>query len=234
MGNKLLVNKNFFQEWSPAMAYVLGFWFADGSVERSIAIRGHYVRVGSTELEIISYIKRQLSAEHKIHKTLRPAQKNYYLLRIGDKHMFDELVALGVVERKSRTALFPKVPKKFLSHFIRGYFDGDGCVYLEKSKDGSYKRLTTVFTSGSINFLTQLRIVLAREIHTPFTKKISTTRSGAGATAFQLRYSSRDSLKLYSFLYKNVNDAFYLKRKHASFKTFMRAKDIENTLSVQY
>ena len=226
MGQKLSVNKKFFQLWSSEMAYILGFWFADGSVERSVSMRGHYVRVGSTEFKVISYIKKQMSAKHKIHKSIRPLKKSYYLLRIGDKQLFNDLVFLGVVERKSNIMTFPNIPKKFIRYFILGYFDGDGCVYIEKNKDGSFKRLTTVFTSGSLVFLEQLRLVLSEQIGTSAVKKISETKSGSGAAAFQLRYSSHDSLNLYFYLYEMSKHPFCLRRKYSLFRKYIQSKNI--------
>ena len=77
------------------MAYTLGFWFADGSIENSFSIRGHYIRIGSTDGEVIKYIKHALQSEHQIYKTLRPGFKDFYLLKIGNLEMFQDLVKLG-------------------------------------------------------------------------------------------------------------------------------------------
>ena len=43
MGLKYPVNEKFFDAWSSEMAYVLGFIFADGSLEDSPNIRGKYI-----------------------------------------------------------------------------------------------------------------------------------------------------------------------------------------------
>lgn len=209
------------------MSYILGFWFADGSVERSVSIRGHYIRVGSTEYDVVAYIKEQLSAQHNIHKAIRTPRKTYHLLRIGDQQLYNDLTRLGVIERKSCIVTFPKVPKKYLPFFVRGYFDGDGCVYLEKSENNSTKRLTTIFTSGSLVFLDQLRSILADEIGTPEKKKISITKGSAGTVAYQLRFSSRDSLKLYYFMYKSSIYTFSIKRKEKQFEAYLLEKGLE-------
>ena len=41
-----------------------------------------------------------------------------------------------------------KVPKSLIRHFIRGYFDGDGCIRMSLIK-GKYKRYEAKFTTGS-------------------------------------------------------------------------------------
>ena len=207
------------------MAYVLGFWYADGSVDYSPQIRGYYIRVGSTDKEVVSYIKGALKSEHKIYVTPRPGNKTFYLLQIGSNQMFQDLATLGVVERKSNIISFPKVPKELLPDFIRGYFDGDGCVFLELSSTGSYKRMITVFTSGSKEFLSQLQSILFEEAGLTFTK-IALVRNKTQSTAYQLRYSTRNSLRLFFFLYPHKNAAFSLSRKYATFQSYITAKNI--------
>lgn len=231
MGIRYEAEFDFFKKWSSDMAYVLGFWFADGSVEYSPQIRARYVRVGSTDKDVIYYIKRVLQAKHRVIKTLRPGHKTYYLLRIGNRELFDDLGALGVVVRKSNIIKFPQIPNQYFVDFIRGYFDGDGCVSLEKSKSGSYKRVVTVFTSGSKEFLEAIQ----SELHMRFgftITKISFVKSHGEFGAFQLRYSTRNSLRLYLLLYAD-NQAFYLKRKFNVFRNYLirnGIKDFEITL----
>ena len=207
------------------MAYVVGFWYADGSVDNSPQIRGHYIRAGSTDKEVVSYIKQVLKSEHKIYTWPRPGRKTYYMLQIGSYQMFQDLDRLGVVERKSNIITFPKMPSEFLNDFIRGYFDGDGCVSLEKSVTGSYKRMVTVFTSGSREFLLQLQQVLLNEARLSLTK-IAVVRNKKRSTAYQLRYSTRDSLRLFFFLYPQTRTVFSLSRKYSLFESYVKAKNI--------
>jgi hypothetical protein len=43
--------------------------------------------------------------------------------------MCSDLTRLGAVKNKSLILEFPQfITPKLLSHFIRGYFDGDGCI----------------------------------------------------------------------------------------------------------
>jgi hypothetical protein len=227
MGIKFKSNQEFFQKWNPTMSYVLGFWYADGSVDFSPQIRGHYIRVGSTDKEVITYIKRALDSQHAIYTLLRPGRKTFYLLQIGSKGMFNDLQQLGVVERKANIITFPEVPKELLNDFIRGYFDGDGCVSIEKTNTGSYKRLITVFTSGSKIFLQQLQTILILEANVTH-KKISITRNTTASTAYQLRYSTRESLKLFYFLYTLKQSEFFLTRKYKVFIDYLETRNINH------
>ena len=66
MGVKYKINSDFFKFWTPNMAYVLGFIAADGSLEDTSYLRGKYLRICSSDIEIIEKIKVAMASEHKI------------------------------------------------------------------------------------------------------------------------------------------------------------------------
>lgn len=39
------------------------------------------------------------------------------------------------------------VPENLWRHLVRGFFDGDGCIYHQKTKSNIYKQVSFVFTS---------------------------------------------------------------------------------------
>ena len=51
---------------------------------------------------------------------------------ISNKHLWNSLNTLGCTPRKSLTLQFPDInifsSPELVKHFIRGYFDGDGCL----------------------------------------------------------------------------------------------------------
>ena len=130
MGIKDKVNEEFFDKWNPEMAYVLGYWYADGSIYPSE--RGSYLNITSVDKEIIYNVKRWLKSEHTIRegKPTWPNGKTRFILRIGNKGLYKALTKRGIYPNKSLTVKLPNIPKRFLSHFVMGYFDGDGCVFL--------------------------------------------------------------------------------------------------------
>lgn len=85
---------------------------------------------------------------------------------MGSKKWFFDLSRLGFTQNKSKALQVPTIPTKYFGHFVRGYFDGDGCVYFNKLKysDRARKRwiLITLFTSGSRIFLVTLWGLLKR------------------------------------------------------------------------
>jgi intein-encoded DNA endonuclease-like protein len=61
----------------------------------------------------------------------------------------DIMTIHGIMPNKSSDVKFPVVPKEYMSHFVRGYFDGDGFV--------NYHKYFVSFVGGSELFMTTLR-----------------------------------------------------------------------------
>ncbi|HZX01029.1 MAG TPA: LAGLIDADG family homing endonuclease [Candidatus Paceibacterota bacterium] len=228
MGFKYFVNSNFFRNWNQRMAYTLGFIYADGNLLNDRLSRGKYVSVTNIDFWLVNSIKTWLDAEHKI-KRISPSGNNRtkYILKIGDADIYESLINLGLYPNKSSTVRMPKIPDKFLADFVRGYFDGDGCVYLYRSKGKRQKTilrsLSVIFTSGSKKFLEDLLIKLKEKIGLKQSKVYNSHRS------FQLRLTTGDSVEIFKFLYKNTNQVF-LKRKFDIFCKYftLRPERIDN------
>ncbi len=233
MGIKHKVNETFFDTWSAEMAYVLGYLYADGSMEDASYLRGKYVRVTSVEKHAIINIKRLMNAEHRItaQESTWPNGRIRYGLRIGSHKLYDSLTKRGLYPNKSLTIKFPNISDEYLRNFVRGYLDGDGCVYLERKKGKTQKsiikKLTVIFTSGSKDFLRGLEKSLRGAVG---------TRQGGiyqGHRSYQLRYSTADSIRLFGFLYGKVPHNLYFKRKLKPFLMYFRLRPTKIDISVK-
>src|SRR3989338_1438287 len=74
--------------------------------------------------------------------------------------MYNDLYNLGMRQNKTKSLAVPKVPNKYFNHFVRGYFDGDGNVwvgYVHKERKTQLRTIRTVFTSCSRAFLQAIR-----------------------------------------------------------------------------
>jgi len=214
------VNEKFFDLWSPEMAYVLGFIFADGYVHTNKR-GGAYLGFVSTDREIIEKIRKVLGSNHKVGIRNRNGMKQHwkdsYRLQIGNQRILQKLEKFGIIQNKSLTVAMPKnIPPDLLSHFVRGYFDGDGCVYFKKHKSKDRKNPRWVFQcrfiSGSRKFIEGLYVLLKK-----FTKGgfiVNKTHN----SGFELCYSHRDSLALYNLMYNNASvKELFLERKYRLF-----------------
>jgi len=214
------VNVNFFKKWSSDMAYVLGFFMADGSID--INPRGsHYLSIQICDKELLESIKEALGSNHKI--SIRKGFENEndkYRLQIGRKEMFQDLIKLGVNQQKAYTMKMPNVPKKYFGDFVRGYFDGDGNVwsgFVHKERKTQTLVIHTVFTSCSQNFLNSL--------HNRILKNgILGGCISCKKNAFCLKYSINDSLKLYKIMYNGLDNSLFLSRKKSRFEKFIKMR----------
>lgn len=199
------------------MAYVLGFFAADGSMISNN--RGaHFIEFMSTDKELIILVKECLESGHKITTRIRnPKHKPSHRIQIGSKSMFNDLQRLGFCQAKSLVLSWPKIPKKYQPDFVRGYFDGDGGVYFKRylCKDRKNPRWVFMsrFTSGSLGFLKSLHQIL---------KKDANVNGGfivtkAKQKGFDLVFSHHDSVALYWYMYHNA-PRIYLKRKYSMFQ----------------
>lgn len=199
------------------MAYVLGFFAADGNMIRNK--RGaHFVSFYSTDRELLEEIKLNLKSNHKIsaRKLNAVEHKQSYVLQIGSKEIFKDLKSLGLTPNKSLTIRMPTVSKKYLPHFLRGYFDGDGHVsvstYQKRDRKNKSTIIITGFTSGSNKFLEELWKAL---------KKHRIIEGGTlyHTDGYHLCFSTHDSLRLYNFMYQKEKN-LYLGRKKSIFEHY--------------
>lgn len=218
MGIKYKVNEAFFDKWNPKMAYVLGYWYADGSIYQSV--RGSYINVTSVDKNTIDKMKRWLDSRHTIREA-RPIWSNgktRYILRIGNKNLYKSLLKLGLYPNKSLSIQLPNIPNKFMGHFVRGYFDGDGCAYIYRKRGKTQKQIlggfTTTFTSGSKVFLDSLCQYLKSRLG------LNRDKVYGGHRSFQLKYNTGDSMKIFNFMYTECQPDLYLKRKFEIFKQY--------------
>jgi len=215
------------------MAYVLGYLYADGSMEDAFYIRGKYIKVTSIDKDRVQIIKKLLDSKHKIVKILpmNYKRKMGYSLRIGSHKLYYRLIELGLYPNKSLTVKFPKIPPKMLNHFIRGYFDGDGCAFLERKIGISgkliTKRLLSAFTSGSKLFLEGLSNKL---IKITGEKEIRIYKSHR---SYQLRYGTKSSINLFRFMYNNAQKGLHMQRKFDKFKKYfsLQPQNIDNKIN---
>lgn len=208
---KRTLNQDFFKTWSPEMAYVLGYFAADGSMLKNNR-GGHFIEFTSTDKVLLEHVQNAVDSNHRVAIRERGGNcKTAYRLQIGSVTWYKDLVLLGFTQHKSTNLKFPAIPKKYISHFVRGYFDGDGCVYFNTLKyaDRAKPRqiLLTLFTSGSIEFLETLHTVLReyRIVGVSICKK---------ERGYELKFSHHDSLALYRFMYHTAEASeMFLPRK---------------------
>lgn len=187
-------------------AYWLGLLYADGyNNEKSYQIE---LTLKKEDKYILEEFKSDLQAVHNIKDRLANVFGKKYecsRLTIYSKQISKDLSKYGCKQAKTFNLTFPKkIPKNLLHHFMRGYFDGDGCI--------SISGKTYIFIiSGTKLFLEKYTDILYDKTN------ITKTRSwGMDGKAHHWRKGGKQNIiKLYNFLYKD--STIFLKRKKDKF-----------------
>ena len=141
--------------------------------------------------------------------------------------MVERLRELGITKNKSLIVKFPEVPDKFLSHFIRGVFDGDGSVFFDPKCKKS--PLGVNFTSGSKEFMTTLESRL--HSHAGVSKR-TIYELNRKNTSYSIKYRHKDSLKFFDYIYAGTDESMWLERKRQKFLEGMRSDNIRTNTGI--
>ena len=220
------LNENYFQELdSKDKAYFLGFIYADGFITKP-SHGQNILGLTLAEIEPIDKFKKYIQTNKKVgyyKKTSSYSNKSYeYKLALNSDKLVSDIEKLGVIERKTLTLTFPNLREDLIPHFIRGYFDGDGSVFLHKDsrEEYSYNEYLGINICGTKEFL------IALTKHLPFLEEgqciYKEERKETNCWNLKMASNIR-SLELYHYMYKDCND-LYLSRKREKFENLIKDK----------
>ena len=230
------IDESFFNKWTPEMAWVLGLIFTDGNFQNTPGL-GSRISIHSMDLEMLEKIRGLLRSSRAITRKPQSYDKSKLIYRFEfyREEMRKDLAGLGLTERKSLTMQFPNVPDSCKRHFIRGCWDGDGSVFFSAGK------LRASYVSGSQLFVETLvtelfKVGIHRKILNAGSESQHTLRTlrakypahqypikihvekRSKSPSYSIKIDSRDSLMtLYYYLYSDVDESMYLRRKHDLF-----------------
>jgi hypothetical protein len=123
-----------FSSRTPEAAYWAGFLMADGCIRDGgeLLLNVHVQDRKHIEL-FAEWIG--LPAESVYKSSGRMGSGDQSKIHLKHAQLLEDLEPWGVVPRKSYVFRQPKVPAKLFPHFVRGWFDGDGCVSLRKGRE---------------------------------------------------------------------------------------------------
>jgi hypothetical protein len=218
--SKSKVNDNFFKYWSPEMAYVLGIVCTDGNIRPSIlrdpqtkdTIRISRLTISQKEPELLTKVLKLMDSEAKLLFRKRKEFSNtvsgrIFYFHLNSDEIYEDLIRLGLSANKSLTIKFPKVPEEHLNHFIRGCWDGDGSVYIDKQNNS----ISASFVSGSKEFIEEL-------LNNLYKNGLPKRTLYQNEKSYYFRYTGNQCKLLAEFLYKNSNESMRLDRKYKLFQ----------------
>lgn len=122
---------------SEKKAYYLGWIMADGNVSFHNGQYALKLGVQKSDRYLIDSFLADIQSEHKPHLRNNNKGSQFVYVSIGCKQMVQDLIVLGVIPRKSGHETLPNISPSLISHFYRGYFDGDGMASCKNKKKRS-------------------------------------------------------------------------------------------------
>lgn len=202
----LSLNVNFFSTYTPESCYWAGFILADG-----------YVRNKRNSLEIClskiddSHLLNFLTTIN-CDKDIRKYHNNACRITICYNKIKEDLYKnFDIFNNKSLTCYISnKIPNKMLPHFIRGYFDGDGCF-----SDNRIQFIGTYQTCDFIRHYFAKNNILKNNNSLP---KIGVKMNKN--PLYYIKYSKAQSNHIINLLYKNSTSLTRLERKYNKILSF--------------
>jgi len=204
--SKYKFNENYFEIIDTEdKAYFLGFIVADGSVNST----SNVVQITQKAPYILNEFKRYIDYEGDVIKT---KSRTTYDIKVSSFKMKQDLIKIGIVNNKTRIIKYPSIPVDLESHFMRGVFDGDGCISLRTDKRDNQQRGQFNICSGSLEFIQEYYNRLVKYCDLSGKNKI---RCPKGSYYVIDWGGLSDIEKIYDFLYKDAT--VYLRRKKETF-----------------
>ncbi len=201
------INENFFDIIdTEEKAYWLGFICADGYLN----FKRNSLSIGLSKKDKnqLNKLRLSLDSNHPINEYTY-TYSDFVRLYIGNVHIINSLKKY-INSNKTFSLLFPNLQKNLEQHFIRGYFDGDGCV------TGNRKNPQFSLTSNQY-FLEELK---KRLISSGLNNTKNEIRHKKQKSIQTLRYCGINNIKkIYKYLYNN--STIYMERKKNVFEKFI-------------
>lgn len=230
---KYKVNINYFDTIDTEdKAYFLGLLYADGCNHDSCGNYSIVLSLHEQDKDILEKFQIQLENTRPLYYQPGGIRKNKdgsikftyrgaYQLAVSSKYMCERLTELGMTPRKTYTLSFPKfINIELLRHFIRGYFDGDGCIYTYSWKN--VEKTTLIFV-GSMLFCIELKKFIEETLGIKSFLQKKSNKIG------ELRIGGlKNSLIFLDYMYKDTE--FYIQRKYYIYecvKNYIDVRDIE-------
>lgn len=212
--NRYTYVSNFFEKIdTEEKAYWLGFLYADGCVRDGLKSKKIEITLSAVDKDHLIKFRNAISPNNTITKrVIKKFGKTFIHSRLvlSSNKIAADLVKLGCTPRKTKTLSFPTfIPKHLMPHFMRGYFDGDGSIWITKEE-------YCLSVEGNEKFLKTYRDWFLKELEVTYSKIYRDKRSENRSYKKQ----GTDAVRILRYLYKDAS--VYLRRKYSVFISYRR------------
>lgn len=215
-GNKRqLYNEDYFELIDTEdKAYWLGFLMADGCVYKGQDKYSYRLQINLSyvDIEQLNNFQNDIGSNYTItikennSKLIkRKENKEIALLKVNSTKMCKDLMQKGMLPKKTFNEHFPFIDESLYSHYIRGYFDGDGCISCNTSKNTNQWSFEII---GGMQSIVNMYDII------PVSCNLYRMESRCSQPLYKLSVVKiEDLLKLEKWLYSNANRYLVRKRK---------------------
>lgn len=212
---------NFFTTQSEDFAYFLGLMGSDGCIaEQSNQI---YIELQENDWEVLESLRKSMKLERPIKfYTTKKGYKSAKLY-IENKKIKEILCTWGLCPNKTyeiEKFHFPiQLDDIYWKDYIRGYFDGDGCIKRTKGQitfqiDGTNKKLLSTIKKYLEETL-QIKIILTEDKPLLYRKN----KHDRTVTCYRLCAYGNNANRIFDFIYQQPMK-IYMRRKFDKYKEF--------------
>lgn len=211
---KYEINHNYFEIInSEEKAYFLGLMYADGYNNEKKGFAS--ISLSEKDKEILNIFTENVQPLKPLMFTKKKKDtfSNFYTLTMHSRKITTNLSKLGCKQAKTHILQFPteeQIPSYLLRHFVRGYFDGDGCINNGKRNHFSFV--------GTKDFINSLQELFKKELNFNITKTSIRHPLHNNNTVTLLKCGKIQSIKFGEWLYKDAT--IYMKRKKDIFESY--------------
>jgi hypothetical protein len=204
-----LLNEGFFEEpLTPSGAWVLGLLFGDGCVCQKKGVPIAVELVG--DLDVCEKVTKVLGSDAQVKQL-----KGCYGVRFYSHRLASSLAAFGVHPAKTYSMEWPSVPEELLRHFVRGFWEADGCVTVGVSY--GKPRLVLSATSCSEAFMKGLHEQVRRVSGSE--SKLFRVLPKGRSPRFLSSVSCFKAVRLGAWLWDDVSSEWRSDRKQGKFES---------------
>jgi intein/homing endonuclease len=200
---------------SEEKAYWFGFISGDGCI-----ISGNNsveVTLQLADKDHLVKLKNFIKANNDFTYNTRTNSIRY---SFSSKEIRADLITKGCTQKKSLTLKRPNcIPSDLIKHYIRGYFDADGCITFTKNTKNLYVPVLSIISTEDI-------LLFIKEKTSIPTGKIRLANKKGSVLCKEVGFYGKSAIDFLELIYENSN--IHLDRKYSRYKTLK-----ENNYAVQ-
>ncbi len=200
-------------------AYILGLLVADGTTTKYQIV----LSLNSKDREILEKIHTILKVnnpikDYKYKNNSKIGYSESSILSLYSVTLSESIKKWGLVPNKTDHTYFPNISEDLKKDFIRGVFDGDGCVHKDKMGNYHFKIV------GNVELLNEIQNILIKNCNLSKTTLSVCNKGKNNIVALQYG-GNKTCLKIYNYLYNN--SSLFMERKYKKFKQIENGSEYE-------